>query len=245
MRRPDSELYRGIRLSGATDWAERGHVELTGTERDFLDASRTQAEHERLQAEKRLAEQERSNKRLRSALGRFRLALVGVAALLVVGGVAVGLLRETRIPFLQGDEMCTATVGSRAVDLSVEQAENAALIAAVAQRRDLPPRAVSIALATAYQESDLRNIDYGDRDSLGLFQQRPSQGWGTADQITDPTYSATAFFVGVQGKTLGLLDIDGWESLSIAEAAQAVQISAYPDAYAKWEQSARSWLAEL
>jgi hypothetical protein len=102
-----------------------------------------------------------------------------------------------------------------------------------------------VALAAAMQESGLRNLDYGHSDSLGLFQQRPSQGWGAPEQILDPTYSATVFFVGVQGKTRGLLDIPGWQSMSVTGAAQAVQISAYPDAYATWESSARAWLAEL
>jgi hypothetical protein len=106
-----------------------------------------------------------------------------------------------------------------------------------------------IALAAAMQESGLRNLDYGDRDSLGLFQQRPSTGWGTPAQVTDPVYASKLFFGGPsnpnKGKTRGLLDIKGWQSMTVTQAAQAVQISAYPDAYAKWETSARAWLAEL
>ncbi|MDO9457957.1 hypothetical protein [Nocardioides sp.] len=159
-------------------------------------------------------------------------ALVAVAALLVVGGVAVGLLRDVDVPFLGTDESCTATVGARAVTVSVEQAENAALIAAVAERRDLPPRAVSIALATAYQESDLVNIDYGDRDSLGLFQQRPSQGWGSEEELLDPTYAANAFYD-------ALVEVDGYQGLEITVAAQTVQRSGFPDAYADHEADAR------
>ena len=91
--------------------------------------------------------------------------------------------------------------GSWEADL--EQSGNAALIAAVAVQRGLPARAATIALATAYQESDLRNLEYGDRDSLGLFQQRPSQGWGTREEILDPHYAAGAFYdalVQVDGK---------------------------------------------
>jgi hypothetical protein len=99
------------------------------------------------------------------------------------------------------------------------------------------------------QESSLKNIDYGDRDSVGLFQQRTSQGWGTIAQIMDPKYSARAFFGGPTGpnagKIRGLLDIKNWSTMSLAQAAQAVQISAFPDAYQKWELSAWSWLDQI
>ena len=105
------------------------------------------------------------------------------------------------------------------------------------------------AIATAIQESKLRNINYGDRDSLGLFQQRPSTGWGTAAEVRDPVRATKAFFGGRSDpngtRTRGLLDIAGWQSLSFAQAAQAVQISAYPDRYARWEKPAYSWLAAL
>ena len=108
---------------------------------------------------------------------------------------------------------------------------------------------IVIALATAMQESSLRNINWGDRDSVGLYQQRPSSGWGTVDQIMDPAYATRLFFGGPSnpnaGKTRGLLDISGWESMTLTVAAQRVQISAYPDAYAKWEPSAWAWLYEL
>ena len=159
-------------------------------------------------------------------------ALVAVAALLVVGGVAVGLARDVDVPFLRGDEQCTASVGGRDVTVSVEQAENAATIAAVAARRQLPARAVSIALATAYQESDLENIDYGDRDSLGLFQQRPSQGWGTQAEVQDPVYAANAFYDALE-------KVDDYRSMEITVAAQRVQRSGFPDAYADHESDAR------
>ena len=104
---------------------------------------------------------------------------------------------------------------------TVEQAENAALITAISVRRGLPARAASIALATAYQESDLTNLEHGDRDSLGLFQQRPSQGWGTPEQILDPVYATNAFYD-------ALAEVDGYESLEITEAAQEVQRSGFP-----------------
>ena len=100
-----------------------------------------------------------------------------------------------------------------------------AVIAAVAQRRGLPPRAVTIALATAIQESKLRNITYGDRDSVGLFQQRPSQGWGNREQILDPAYAANRFYD-------ALVRIEGYEDMRITEIAQRVQRSAEPKASA-------------
>ncbi|MCW2813548.1 MAG: hypothetical protein JWN84_1003 [Nocardioides sp.] len=159
-------------------------------------------------------------------------AVVAVMALVVVTGVAIGLLRDGRVPFLGASDECVATVGSRSVTVSVEQAENAAVIAAIGVRRDLPPRAVSIALATAYQESGLVNLDRGDRDSLGLFQQRPSQGWGTEDQVRDPVYASNAFYD-------ALVDVDGYRDLEITVAAQAVQRSGFPDAYADHEDDAR------
>jgi hypothetical protein len=88
------------------------------------------------------------------------------------------------------------------------------------------------------QESGLRNLDFGDRDSLGLFQQRPSQGWGTPAQILDPTYAATKFYQ-------KLIAVPGWRQLPLTVAAQRVQVSAYPDAYAKWEPDARAVVATV
>ncbi|MET0673837.1 MAG: LysM domain-containing protein [Microbacterium pygmaeum] len=131
--------------------------------------------------------------------------------------------------------------------LDAEQIGNAELIIAVGRELGVPDRGIAIALGTAMQESWLRNLDWGDRDSLGLFQQRPSTGWGTEDEVRDPIRSTRAFFGGASDpngySTLGLLDIPGWESMSFADAAQAVQISAYPDRYAAWEQPAYAWLA--
>jgi LysM repeat protein len=129
--------------------------------------------------------------------------------------------------------------------LTSEMRSNAAVIVAVGRSLGVDEQGLVVALAAAMQESGLRNLDHGHADSLGIFQQRPSQGWGSPEQIQDATYSSTAFFVGVRGKTQGLLDISGWRDMTVTDAAQAVQISAYPDAYGKWEQSARSWLAEL
>ncbi|MFG6493569.1 LysM peptidoglycan-binding domain-containing protein [Microbacterium sp. P03] len=133
--------------------------------------------------------------------------------------------------------------------LDAEQAANAQLIIRVGREMGVPDRGITIALGTAMQESWLRNLDWGDRDSLGLFQQRPSMGWGSADQVRDGDRAARAFFGGPSdpngSTTRGLLDIAGWQSMSFADAAQAVQISAYPDRYAQWEQPASSWLAAL
>ncbi|MFC4334533.1 hypothetical protein [Salininema proteolyticum] len=109
-----------------------------------------------------------------------------------------------------------------------EQAYYAATIAAVGARDEMPERAIVIALATAWQESSMKNIEYGDRDSVGLFQQRPSQGWGTAEELQDPVYASNEFY-------RKLVLIDGWDSMTLTEAAQAVQISGHPDKYAKWE----------
>ena len=127
--------------------------------------------------------------------------------------------------------------------------ENARIIVQVGRDLGVPDYGIVIALATAMQESSLRNIDWGDRDSVGLFQQRPSSGWGSAEQIMDPAYATRAFFGGpnspTPGRTRGLLNIRGWQDMSLTDAAQAVQISAYPQAYAKWEASAWAWLQEL
>ena len=114
------------------------------------------------------------------------------------------------------------------LDLPEEQVPHAATIVATGRSLDVPAKGQVIALATAMQESRLRNLNYGDRDSLGLFQQRPSQGWGSAQQIRDPVYAAEQFYQ-------RLLAVDGWQQMTVAQAAQAVQRSAYPDAYAQWE----------
>lgn len=143
-------------------------------------------------------------------------------------------------------ELPEASLGS--VPLSKEMRQNALLIIATAREIGVSDYGIVVALAAAAQESGLINVHYGDRDSLGLFQQRPSSGWGSPEQVSDPSWSIPAFFRGVDGAngaTMGLLDIEGWESMTVTQAAQSVQISAFPDHYAKWEQAARGWLAEL
>jgi LysM repeat protein len=133
--------------------------------------------------------------------------------------------------------------------LTDEMRANAKIIVSVGRSAGVNDYGLVIALAAAAQESGLRNVQYGDRDSRGLFQQRPSAGWGTPEQVLDPVRASQAFFGGAgnpnRGITRGLLDIPGWESMTVTRAAQAVQISGFPDYYAKWEAPARSWLAEL
>ncbi|MEZ7756917.1 LysM peptidoglycan-binding domain-containing protein [Microbacterium paraoxydans] len=141
-----------------------------------------------------------------------------------------------------------AHTGQRSATLTAEQAANAALIIRVGRELGVSDRGIAIALATGMVESDLRNLDWGDRDSLGIFQQRPSTGWGTPAQIMDAERSTRVFYGGAGDPnghlTRGLLDIPGWESLAFTDAAQAVQISAYPDRYGQWEAQAYAWLAQ-
>lgn len=112
--------------------------------------------------------------------------------------------------------------------LDAAQLANAGTIMAVGQTLGVPQRGLVVALATAMQESTLRNLTYGDRDSVGLFQQRPSSGWGTVAELTTPEVSARKFYT-------ALLDVPGWETMPVTVAAQRVQRSAFPLAYAKWE----------
>lgn len=131
--------------------------------------------------------------------------------------------------------------------LDEEQAANAALIIGVGRELGMSDRAVALALATAMVESGMRNLPGGDRDSLGLFQQRPSTGWGLPEQILDADRSTRVFYGGRSdpngATTRGLLDIPGWESMRFTDAAQAVQISAYPERYGLWETQAYQWLS--
>jgi murein DD-endopeptidase MepM/ murein hydrolase activator NlpD len=119
-----------------------------------------------------------------------------------------------------------------------EQLGNATAIVTVGRQKNIPPRGWVIAVATALQESSLRNLSHGDRDSVGLFQQRPSQGWGTPAQLQDPTYAAGKFYD-------ALTQVEGWQQMTVTNAAQAVQKSALPDAYAKWETDATTIVAGI
>ncbi|WP_207801460.1 hypothetical protein [Cellulomonas wangleii] len=167
------------------------------------------------------------------------LATAVAAVVLVALGVAavVALLDRAR-PSPPAAERCVAQLDGTDWSLTPDQAQHAALASAVATRRGLPARAVTIGIATALQESRLENIDYGDRDSVGLYQQRPSQGWGTVEQIMDPVYATTKFFEGLE-------KVPGYQDMAVTEAAQAVQRSGFPDAYAQHEVRARAWASAL
>ena len=163
--------------------------------------------------------------------GVARKALIGLAVLALTGltwAVGVRLIESGSSDHQTREAACDVHVGSANFLLELDQAEHAATIAAVGKRMGLPDRAVTIALAVALQESGLHNFDHGDRDSLGLFQQRPSQGWGTPAEILTPSHAAETFFV-------HLARVDGWESAPVTVAAQEVQRSATPTAYAAWE----------
>ncbi|RNL63365.1 hypothetical protein EFK50_12775 [Nocardioides marmoriginsengisoli] len=162
--------------------------------------------------------------------------MVFLAVLALIAGVGVAIWRGTGP--LPDPEQCSAVVGGRKVPLSSEQGRNAALIAAIGLQRRLPARAVSIALATAYQESKIQNLAHGDRDSIGIFQQRPSQGWGTVAQIRDEHYSINKFYAALE-------HIDGYETMRITEAAQKVQRSGFPEAYEDHAPDARALSSAL
>jgi hypothetical protein len=161
--------------------------------------------------------------------GRRLLVVLVVLGVLATGG---WVWWQGSIGTLPLREHCTSTASGTSTELAPSQAGNAAVIAAVAVRRGLPGRAATIGIATAMQESKLENIAYGDRDSLGLFQQRPSQGWGTPAQVRDPVYASNAFYD-------VLVKVEGYEDLPITSAAQEVQRSAFPTAYAEHEPEAR------
>lgn len=165
----------------------------------------------------------------------MRLRWLLVLALIASAILFTTVLRD-RSPVRS--EYCTAKVGKTEAQVDLEQARWSSLIAAIGLRRGLPPRATTIAIATAFQESKVHNIDYGDRDSVGLFQQRPSQGWGTPEQIRDPHYSIGKFYD-------GLVKIKSYASMEITEAAQKVQRSAHPGAYAQHEDYARALASAL
>jgi hypothetical protein len=160
-------------------------------------------------------------------------ALVGVlVALALVAGIGLYLALRNTTKELPRARLRACTVqADGVVSLDASQMASAATIAAVGIRRGLPERAVVVALATAFQESKLENLSHGDRDSLGLFQQRPSQGWGTPEQVRDPRYAAGKFYS-------ALVKVKGWQDMRVTDAAQRVQRSAFPEAYEKWSDEA-------
>ncbi|GAA2254778.1 C40 family peptidase [Streptomyces amakusaensis] len=184
-----------------------------------------------------------------AAIGVFCLSPLLIAGVAVVAAAGSGsaLTAATCVP---GSDVDTSAVAAQVtailngegadadiriegLELPDEQIPHAKTIIATGISLKVPERGQVVALATALQESRLRNLNYGDRDSLGLFQQRPSMGWGTPEQVRDPVYASTKFYE-------GLLKVPGWESMTITQAAQAVQLSGFPDAYAQWEPLSRA-----
>ncbi len=165
----------------------------------------------------------------------LRNGAIGLVSVIVVLSAGWFLLR----PGSPGPGCVAAgPPGSADYTLTTTQADHAATIAGVGMRMGIPDHAVSVALATALQESGLKNLSGGDRDSAGLFQQRPSMGWGTYAQVTDPVHASTAFYSRLRAEP-------DWTTLSVTQAAQLVQRSAKPDAYAKWESEARTTASAL
>lgn len=175
---------------------------------------------------------------------RVTAGLGCATAVLASGGVLLLLTTIIAVPPLElfaADEqrgVCRLTIKNGTNKLSRRQLRNAEIIATVGRRMNVPTHGWVVALATAYQESRLRNLHHGDRDSLGLFQQRPSQGWGAPEQITDPRYAARQFYT-------HLLEVEGWQNMPLTLAAQAVQASAFPYAYADHTELARTLVAKV
>ncbi|MCO1594304.1 hypothetical protein M8C17_03920 [Micromonospora sp. RHAY321] len=177
----------------------------------------------------------------------MRKSMLSVAGLAFAGGVFAGPIAAHAAAPVDAKPVAVAvqTVKPQGeqshIDLNDEQTANVKAIIAATKKAGLPERAAVISIATSLQESKLENLghlgDRNDHDSLGLFQQRPSSGWGTPEQITDPDYSTTAFLK-------GLKQVDGWQDMPLTDAAQTVQVSAYPDAYAQWEQQATDLVAQ-
>lgn len=193
------------------------------------------------------------------------LAAALTTALLLVVGVVVGVsgmffqMTSTLSGGAGGSSNPACVGGAPAAALSVDSSalpavtgytpEQVAIVAVIMQSGEaagVGERGQLIGIMTAMQESTLTNLPGGDRDSIGVFQQRPSMGWGTPEQLNDVSYAANAFFNGVEDKGIpGLADIDGWETMSLTQAAQTVQNSGHPDAYAKREAGARELMAAL
>ncbi len=184
----------------------------------------------------------------------LRKSILGIAGLAFTGGVFAGPVAAHAADTTTARvKPVTATVQSdkliphgvqgdqSRIDLNDEQTKNVKAIIAATKKAGMDERAAVVSIATALQESKLENLghlgDRNDHDSQGLFQQRPSTGWGTVEQITDPEYSTTAFLK-------GLKQVDGWQDMPLTKAAQTVQVSAYPDHYAQWEQQAADLVAE-
>ncbi|MFC8616440.1 hypothetical protein ACFT9M_08500 [Micromonospora purpureochromogenes] len=189
----------------------------------------------------------------------LRKSVLGIAGLAFAGGVFAGPVTEAHaapamdakpVAVVQADKPSVdkskliphGVQGKQSrIDVGDEQTKNVKAIIAATKKSGMDERAAVVAIATSLQESKLENLGHlgerNDFDSQGLFQQRPSSGWGTVEQITDPEYSTKAFLK-------GLKQVDGWKDMPLTEAAQTVQVSAYPDHYAQWEQQAADLVAK-
>jgi hypothetical protein len=155
------------------------------------------------------------------------IVLTVIAVLLAIGAYAAYTAYQRFVVQVLTVPGCQAGTGGNAIPLDFGQAADAATLAGVAVREHLPSRALTIAYATAFQESKLENLTYGDRDSVGVFQQRPSEGWGTTAQLEDPAFAAKAFFG-------ALVHVTDYVKIPVYQAAQDVQKSAYGYAYQQY-----------
>ena len=175
----------------------------------------------------------------------MKASLKGISAAVALGPIAIilgvalivsGTSADAGSAFAAVASITSCSTGSAEVGTNLGDGEtltqdimnNAQIIYQVGVGLSVPQYGEIIAIATAIQESRLTNLDYGDRDSLGLFQQRPSQGWGTPAQIMDPVFASTSFYD-------ALLKVPNWQNLPLTVAAQDVQESGFPDAYAQWQ----------
>jgi hypothetical protein len=164
--------------------------------------------------------------------------LIVIAVLLAAGAYLAYSAYQRYVVQVLTVPGCQAGTGQNVIPLDFGQAADAATVAAVAVREKLPAQALTVAYATAFQESKLENLSYGDRDSVGIFQQRPSQGWGTAAQLQDPAYAARAFFG-------ALVKVPNYTAIPVYQAAQAVQKSADGSAYQQYAQTGAQLAADF
>ncbi|TCP48648.1 NlpC/P60 family protein [Tamaricihabitans halophyticus] len=179
-------------------------------------------------------------------LGIIIVALCGVV--LAVGAFTT-IIAASNAGGQTSDMSCEAVVGPTdpgqpgagaqdAAQLDPEQREIVSLIVSIGKERELSPRAWQVAIQAGMTESGLRNLNYGDRDSLGIFQMRPSMGWGTVAQVTDPPYQVNKFYDVLE-------ELPDWKSMRPGDAAQAVERSAFPDRYHEWEPMAVHLLGNI
>lgn len=165
-------------------------------------------------------------------------ALAAGIALLLFVGTLMGAAPTDDTQQAERTCITRADAGPVTVSLDAAQIRNARVIVATGEQMNVPRRGLVVAVATAMQESTLRNLSWGDRDSVGLFQQRPSSGWGTVAELTDPPTAARKFYA-------ALLQVQGWTSMPLTMAAQTVQRSAFPFAYARWEGLATTLVGQV